>query len=59
MKTMLLTAAIVGVAIAGYLLYEQQRSKPKNRIEEAAEDAYDTMNEAIGSVERPMQHAMG
>ncbi|HUC79740.1 MAG TPA: hypothetical protein VMR70_02445 [Flavisolibacter sp.] len=59
MKTMFLTAAIVGAAIAGYILYEQQRRKPNNRIEDAAEDAYDTMNEAIGSVERPMQHAMG
>ncbi|RYY72740.1 MAG: hypothetical protein EOO52_20475 [Gammaproteobacteria bacterium] len=59
MKTMLLSAAIVGTAIAALILYNQQQSKPKNRIEDAAKDAYDTMNEAIGSVERPMQHAMG
>ena len=56
---MLLTVAIVGAAIAGLLLYLENQDRPANRIEDAAEDAYDTMNEAIGSVERPMQHAMG
>ena len=56
---MLLTVAIIGVAIAGIILYNEERNKPENRIKDAAEDAYDTMNEALGSVERPMQHAMG
>jgi len=59
MKTMLLSVALLGVAIAGLVLYSEEQKKPKNRIKNAAEDAYDTMNEAIGSVERPMQHAMG
>lgn len=59
MKTMLLTVAIIGVAVAGLILYTEEQKKPKNRIKNAAEDAYDTMNEAIGSVERPMQYAMG
>jgi hypothetical protein len=59
MKTMLLSVALLGIGIAGFILYNEEQKKPKNRIKNAAEDAYDTMNEAIGSVERPMQHAMG
>ncbi|RYZ30345.1 MAG: hypothetical protein EOO10_03160 [Chitinophagaceae bacterium] len=59
MKNMLLTAAALGAAIAGLVLYYQKKNKPQNRIEDAAKDAYQTMNEGIGSIERPMQHAMG
>jgi hypothetical protein len=59
MKSMLLAATTVGLAIAGLILYNQQRAKPKNRIKDAAKNAYQTMNEGIGSVERPMHHAMG
>ena len=59
MKSMLIAATTVGLVITGLLLYDQQRSKPKNRIKAAAKDAYKTMNKGIGSVERPMQHAMG
>jgi multisubunit Na+/H+ antiporter MnhC subunit len=59
MKSMLLTALVVGAAIAGLALYYQKKNKPQNRMEDAAKDAYQTMNEGIGSVERPMHHAMG
>lgn len=59
MKTMLLTVVVLGAAIAGLILYMEEQNKPKTRIQDAAEDAYDSMNEAIGSIERPMQHAMG
>ena len=59
MKTMLLSVAIIGIAIAGIVLYTEEKNKPKNRVKDVAEDAYDTMNEAIGGIERPMQHAMG
>ena len=59
MKSMLIAATTVGLVMAGLMLYNQQRNKPKNRIKDAAKDAYQTMNEGIGSVERPMHHAMG
>ena len=59
MKNMLFTASVVGIAIAVLVLYYQKTTKPKNRIEDAAKDAYNTMNEGIGSIERPMQHVMG
>ena len=56
---MLLTATAVAAALAGLILYCQKKNKTGNRIEDAAKDAYQTMNEGIGRVERPMQHAMG
>ena len=59
MKNMLLTATAVAAALAGLILYYQKKNKAGNRIEDAAKDAYQTMNEGIGRVERPMQHSMG
>ena len=59
MKNILLTATGVGAIIAGFILYAQKKNKPQNKIKDAAKDAYQTMNEGIGSLERPMQHAMG
>lgn len=59
MKSMLLTATVVGAAITGLILYYQKKNKPANRIEDAAKDAYQTMNEGIGGIERPAHHAMG
>lgn len=59
MKNMLLTAAAVAAALTGLILYFQKKNKPTNQISDAAQDAYQTMNETIGKVERPMQHAMG
>jgi hypothetical protein len=59
MKKMFLTAAAVGAVIAAMVVYNERKNRPRNRIKDAAKDAYDTMNEGIGSVERPFQHAMG
>lgn len=59
MKSILITATAVGAAIAGLILYYQRKNRPANRVLDAAEDAYHTMNEGIGRVERPAQHAMG
>ena len=59
MKSMLLSVTILGIVIAGMVLYAEEKRKPKNRVKDAAEDAYDTMNDALGGIERPMQYAMG
>ncbi|HYO22269.1 MAG TPA: hypothetical protein VER36_07670 [Flavisolibacter sp.] len=59
MKKMLLTAFLLGAAIAGFIMYSEKKNKPASKVLDAAEDTYDTMNEGIGKVERPMQHAMG
>lgn len=59
MKNMLLTAAAVGAVLAAFILYTERKRSLGNRIEDAAEDAYDTMNEGIGKLERPAYHAMG
>lgn len=56
---MLLTATAVGAAIAGLILYYQRKNKPSNKVLGAAKDAYQTMNEGIGQLERPAHHAMG
>lgn len=59
MKNMLFAVALVGGAITGLILYYEKKNKPLNKVTDAAKDAYNTMNEGIGRVERPMQHAMG
>jgi hypothetical protein len=59
MKSMLLTATAVGAAIAGLILYYQRKNKPSNRMLGAAGDAYSTLNNGIGQLERPAHHAMG
>lgn len=56
---MFIAAATVGAAIAGLLLYAKRKRKPHNRVLDAADDAYKTMNKTIRSIERPAQHAMG
>jgi hypothetical protein len=53
MKILLVTASAVGAAIAGLVLYYQRKSKPANRIADAAKDAYRTMNDGLGKLERP------
>lgn len=60
MKKILIAAAAVGAAIAGIILYNRNKNneEPK-RIEDAAKDAYDAMNEGIGKVERGTMHSMG
>lgn len=60
MKSILITATIVGAVAAGLILYTTRKNKKStNQIKDAATDAYDTMNAGIGKVERLGQHAMG
>lgn len=59
MKNMLVTAAAVGSVLAAFVLYAERKRRLRNRIEDAAEDAYDTMNKGIGKLERPAYHTMG
>lgn len=59
MKTMLLTATAVGTAIAGLILYYQKKNKSPNKVLDAAKDSYGAINNGIGQLERPAQHAMG
>lgn len=60
MKKILIAATTAGVAIAGIILYNRKRSNPSSkRIENAANDAYKTMNEGLGKVERNAMHSMG
>lgn len=51
MKTILITATILGAAIAGIILYGQRRTG-SSPVEDAAKDAYDTMNNGFGKIER-------
>lgn len=52
MKKILIAATAVGAAIAGLILYSRKRNQEPRRIEDAAKDAYQTMNDGIGKVER-------
>ncbi len=61
MKKLLIASIIAGVAVAGLLYYLQDsfgEKKTADDIEDAAEDAYDTMNKHIGKVERHFDHAL-
>ncbi|MBO9682304.1 MAG: hypothetical protein J7502_06500 [Flavisolibacter sp.] len=59
MKKILIAATAVGATIAGLILYSRKRNNPPKQIEDAAKDAYRTMNEGIGNVERNAMHSMG
>lgn len=60
MKKILIAATAAGTAIAGIILYNRKRNKSgAKRIENAAKDAYHTMNDGIGKVERNTVHSMG
>ncbi len=60
MKSILITATIVGAAIAGIILYNRNKNSGETKqIKNAAKDAYDTMNDGIGKVERNTMHSMG
>jgi hypothetical protein len=60
MKSILLAATAVGAAIAGLILYNRRRNIQGSRqIENAATDAYHTMNNGIGKIERNAMHSMG
>lgn len=59
MKKILIAATTVGAAIAGIILYNRNKNNGSKRIENAAKDAYNTMNDGIGKVERNAMHSMG
>lgn len=59
MKKILIAATAVGATIAGLILYNRRRNSAPNRIEDAAKDAYRTMNDGIGKIERNAMHSMG
>lgn len=63
MKNILIFACFAGIAsaIAIYFVSESQKDSG-DRISDAAEDAYDTINRGIGNVERGVErgfNAMG
>ena len=60
MKKILIAATAVGAAIAGIILYNgRKRNRGAKQIDNAAKEAYDTMNDGIGKVERNTMHSMG
>lgn len=62
MKKILLAAVLTGAAAAFLIMYlgrSYNEDKEINDIEDAAEDAYDTMNKHIGKVERATEKALG
>jgi len=59
MKKILIAATAVGATIAGIILYNRKRNNEGKQVEDAAKDAYKTMNDGIGKVERNTMHSMG
>jgi hypothetical protein len=59
MKKILIAATAVGATIAGIILYNRRRNNGAKQVENAAKDAYNTMNDGIGKVERNTMHSMG
>jgi hypothetical protein len=59
MKKILIAATAVGVAIAGLILYNRKKGTGVRQVENAAADAYNTINDGLGKVERNTLHSMG
>ena len=61
MKKILIAATAAGATIAGIILYNRRRNRNNGtkQVENAAKDAYNTMNDGIGKVERNTIHSMG
>lgn len=59
MKKILIAATAVGAAIAGIILYNRKRNPESKQIGDAARDAYATMNDGLGKIERNTMHSMG
>lgn len=56
----MIAAAAVGTAIAGIILYNRKRNSGAKQVEDAAKDAYRTMNDGIGKIEHNnAMHSMG
>jgi hypothetical protein len=60
MKSLLITAAIVGAVAAAIILYlsDETSNSAEGEVGDAAEDAYKTMNKHIGRVERQTEKAI-
>jgi len=56
---MIIAAAAVGTAIAGLILYFRKNESDRHPIKNAAKNAYKTMNDGLGKIERRGQHAVG
>lgn len=52
MKKILIAATAVGATIAGIILYSRKRNSGTKEVKDAAKNAYNTMNDGIGKVER-------
>lgn len=52
MKKILIAATAVGASIAGLILYNRKKNSGPKQVEDAAKDAYKTMNDGLGKVER-------
>jgi hypothetical protein len=59
MKKIFMAATAVGAATAGVIIYLRNRNSEQKTIENSAKDAYRTMNNGLGKVERLGQHSMG
>lgn len=59
MKKMLIAATTIGAAIAGLILYSRKRNSSTGQIKRLPGDAYKTMSDGVGKVERLGQHTMG
>lgn len=59
MKKILIAATTVGVAIASIILYNRKRANGQRQVKDAANNAYDIMNDGIGKIERNAMHSMG
>jgi hypothetical protein len=60
MRSLLITAAIVGAVAAAIILYlsDETSNSAEGEVGDAAEDAYKTMNKHIGRVERQTEKAI-
>jgi len=61
MKNILIAAVVVGITAAGLILYLRDRVEADDEfdeVEDAAGDAYTTMNRNIGKAERAVRNAV-
>lgn len=49
MKSMLIAAVVVGAAVAGLILYAQQKDKPANQLKQSGKDLKRNFEESLSS----------
>ena len=59
MKSALLAAAAVGIALAGLILYYQKRLKEERNMLATGHDDFHSINNGVEEIPRLAQHAMG